>query len=563
MYLMIWLLFLNLCSKFSVIEAQDFEYIYPGYTNNELVIKWKLIGPNISEEFHFIAESTSTDKVIIPVQPGTSKVSISGLTPCNHYKFAVVDNKTSHMTKNKLQFTIPAKGKSPSLSIYDSTAPIPVTNIQILAKNSQRIEVVANDPSMKSTCGDYRYYINVIDTVQSIVVFSAMSLRPFFSADSLNPGSSYQILIYSVELNSGRKSNIVTQSYANTATGTASFKAPSYFYATNITTSSVIFSWAPETASTLSNYLLTYWSSKEELQKISITNAPNKTLDRLRSCTYYQATVQSIPEMTDSRERLDGDQARFLLLKTLPKAYTRQVNYTKEMVDSTTAIFSFILDEGALDSCAFMLDGLSPNTAYNLSMLVREMNTGENGPSTNTTFKTTDSNVLNSPIVSPTIVSNRESSVILAWVSPNVPPNKKLENYEITYASAVDDKMSVLLTNSSNQFFKLTDLTPCTDYWFAVRVILKYLNGSSDSTKPYSNRLETDILISRPAPVDSIEAKYINTGSLIAEIEDSAIRPSCGSYKYLATLTNSQNGLQLNKSLRSEKCEFAVDFVGC
>ncbi|KAL3309443.1 hypothetical protein Ciccas_012010 [Cichlidogyrus casuarinus] len=304
-------------------------------------MKWNFSSPDPSNNYVFslTAESASTSTFVIPVKQGASQVAISSLTPCENYQLTMVANKNSVLTRVKTEFTIPAN------------APSPVIELKIVAKNSRRIDVVAIDPTVKSICGDYRYYFNLIDSKTSIGVFSGMSLRPYISTDSLTAGSTYEIQVYSVELNSRQRSNIVKQSYTNAATETSSFMAPDYFYVTNITTSSAIFSWAPVTRSTA--YLLTYWSGEVEPQKISLGNVANKGIHDLQSCTYYQATVQSLPEVTigATGEDLSGNQAKYLILQTLARAYTKPIEYQLEHLDSTNAIFAFKLDEKAFDSC--------------------------------------------------------------------------------------------------------------------------------------------------------------------------------------------------------------------
>ncbi|KAL3308905.1 hypothetical protein Ciccas_012557, partial [Cichlidogyrus casuarinus] len=304
-------------------------------------MEWKFSSPDPGNNYVFSlkAESASTSPVVIPVKQGASRVAISSLTPCKNYQLTIIADKKSVLTQVKMEFTIPAN------------APSPVNELKIVTKNSLRIEIVAVDPTVKSTCGDYRYYFNLIDSKTSIGVFSGMSLRPYISTDSLTVDSSYEIQVYSVELNSRQKSKTVVESYTNTAREVASFKAADYFYATNITTSSAVFSWAPVTRSTA--YLLTYWSGEVEPQKISLGGVTTRSISDLQRCTYYQATVQSLPEVTigDTGEDLSGNQAKYLLLQTLPRAYTKPIEYQLEHLESTNAIFAFTLDEKAFDSC--------------------------------------------------------------------------------------------------------------------------------------------------------------------------------------------------------------------
>ncbi|KAL3307543.1 hypothetical protein Ciccas_013940 [Cichlidogyrus casuarinus] len=189
-------------------------------------------------------------------------------------------------------------------------------------------------------------------------------------------------------------------------------------------------------------------------------------------------------------------------------------------------------------------------------MRVVETRTDGKGPQVTASFTTNRSENLTPLIVSPMIAEKKGSSVTLAWVTPTIPGNLQLGNYEIVYAHETANKKTVLFTGSSNQFFTLTELIPCANYWFAVRATFKDMSGTTESqlTAPYSNRLETNIFASTPAPVDSITASFVNRNSLTAVIEDWAIRPSCGSYKYLTTLINPEDGQQLNKYLTREKC---------
>ncbi|KAL3309444.1 hypothetical protein Ciccas_012011 [Cichlidogyrus casuarinus] len=191
-------------------------------------------------------------------------------------------------------------------------------------------------------------------------------------------------------------------------------------------------------------------------------------------------------------------------------------------------------------------------------MWVAEMKTDKRGPQVTANFTTMRADNLSSLIVSPMIAEKKGSSVTLAWVSPNIPGNLQLGNYEIVYAHETANNKTVLFTGSSNQFFTLTDLIPCANYWFAVRAVFKDMSGATEIqlTAPYSDRLETNIFVSTPAPVDSITASFVNRNSLTAVIQDWAIRPSCGSYKYLTTLIYPENGQQLDKYLTREKCKF-------
>ncbi|KAL3310756.1 hypothetical protein Ciccas_010675 [Cichlidogyrus casuarinus] len=304
-------------------------------------MEWKFSSPDPGNNYVFYlkAESASTSPVVIPVKQGASRVAISSLTPCKNYQLTIIADKNSVLTQVKMEFTIPAN------------VPSPVNELKIVAENSLRIEIVAVDPTVKSTCGDYRYYFNVIDSTTSIGVFSGMSLRPYISTDSLTADSSYEIQVYSVELNSRQKSKTIVKSYTNTAREASSFMAPDYLYATNITTSSAIFSWAPVTRSTA--YLFTYWSGEVEPQKISLGDVTTRSINDLQSCTYYQATVQSLLEVAigATGEDLSGNQAKYLLLQTLPRAYTKPIEYQLEHLESTNAIFAFTLDEKAFDSC--------------------------------------------------------------------------------------------------------------------------------------------------------------------------------------------------------------------
>ncbi len=484
-----------------------------------------LVAGNITDTSVDLSWDASTDAVgvtdylvynngalLVATGSTATTYTVTGLTPETAYSLTVraVDAATNESGDSNAQaFNTTA---SPDLTAPTAPANLVAGNI---TDTSVDLSWDASTDAVGVT--DYLVYNN------GALLVATGSTATTYTVTGLTPETAYSLTVRAVDAATNESGDSNTQAFNTTASPDLTAPtAPANLVAGNITDTSVDLSWDASTdAVGVTDYLV---YNNGALLVATGSTATTYTVTGLTPETAYSLTVRAVDAATN--ESGDSNAQAFNTTAspdlTAPTAPANLVagNITDTSVDlswdaSTDAVGVtdyLVYNNGALlvatgsTATTYTVTGLTPETAYSLTVRAVDAATNESGDSNAQAFNTTASPDLTAPTAPANLVAGNitDTSVDLSW-------DASTDAVGVTDYLVYNNGALLVATGSTATTYTVTGLTPETAYSLTVRAVDAATNESGDSNAQAFNTTASPDLTAPTAPANLVAGNITDT----------------------------------------------------